>query len=191
MLLIVDFDRNYAFSDKIRFSTGYNGNFNRADYSYQNETTGYADVVKQNENRHSAYVSISLDAAKFSLQSGLRYEFSDIRLAHGYDTVNLYNFLLPAISALYKPGKKSSFRLTNRKSVTRPGINLLCRIRYTDDSYQQSVGNPNLKPAYTNRVEFTHRVQLSNSVYVSYRPYISFIKNDIRLVNLPVSDTLI
>jgi len=189
--LLLKVDYTYPFSEKIKLSAGYNGYFLKSDYSYNNVIADYADLVGYNENRQAAYSNLSWNAGKLNFQTGVRYELSDIHITHGFDTINQYNYLLPSVSILYKPGKKNTFRLNYRKSVTRPGVNQLSPISYKEDPYVQSIGNPKLKPAYIDRFEFTHRIQIGEPIYISYRPYISFIKNDIRLVNLTTSDTIL
>jgi outer membrane receptor protein involved in Fe transport len=97
---------------------------------------------------------------------------------------------LPFVSAQYKLGKKHTFRLNYRKSVTRPGVDQLSPTNYKDDTYTQSIGNPKLKVSYNNRIEFTHRIQLIGPLYVSYRPYVNFITNGIRQVTLAATDSI-
>jgi hypothetical protein len=189
--LILKVDYTYPISKEIKFSAGYNGNLLEADYSYKEKIAGYSDIINYNENRNSLYSNLSWNIGKVNFQTGVRYELSDVHIVHRYDTTNLYNALLPSFSAQYKLGKKNTLRLNYRKSVTRPTVNQLSPTSYKDDSYMQSTGNPELKPAYTNRIEFTHRIQLKEPMYLSYRPYINFIKNDIRQINTTTSDSVL
>ncbi|MFZ2784467.1 MAG: outer membrane beta-barrel family protein [Sediminibacterium sp.] len=188
---ILKVDYIYPFSEKLKLSTGYYGNFLHADYLYNNVMAGFADLISYDENRHAAYSNIAWTKGKFSFQTGLRYEFSDIHIIHGNNMTSQYDCLLPSASLQYSLGKKNSFRLNYRKSITRPGVNQLSPVNYKDDSFQQSIGNPDLTPAYANRIELTHRIQIKDQMYFSYKPYVAFIKNDIRLVNLPNSDSIL
>jgi len=189
--LILKVDYTYPFSEKIKLSAGYNGNLLRADFSYNDAIAEHSDLINYNENRHSIYSNLSWNMGKLNLQTGVRYEISDVHIVHGYDTANQYNSLLPSVSAQYKLGKNHTFRLSYRKSVTRPTVNQLSPTNYKDDSYMQSTGNPKLKPAFSDRLELTHRIQLFEPMYLSYRPYISFIRDDIRQVNLTTSDSVL
>jgi len=188
---ILKVDYTYPISEKLKLSTGYYGNFLHADYLYNNVIAGFADLINYKENRHAAYSNIAWTNGKFNFQTGLRTEFSNIHIIHGNNTTTQYNCWLPSASLQYNPGKKNSFRLNYRQSITRPGVNQLSPVNYKDDSFQQSVGNPDLKPAYANRIELTHRIQFKDQMYFSYKPYIAFIKNDIRLVNLTNSDSIL
>jgi len=98
--------------------------------------------------------------------------------------------LLPFASAQYKLGKKQTFRLNYRKSIRRPGMDQLSPFGFKDDNYTLSLGNPDLVPAYTNKIEFTHRIQLIGPMYISYRPYFSYINNGIKQINLPAVDAI-
>jgi iron complex outermembrane recepter protein len=187
---LIKVDYTYPFSDNLKLSAGYNGYFLKADYSYNN-LIDYTDLINYDDNKHAAYSNLSWNIGKLNFQTGARYEFSTIHITHGFDTTNHYNYLLPSVSVQYKPGKKSTFRLNYRKSVTRPEVSQLSPISYKDDPFLQSIGNPKLKPAIIDRMEFTHRIQIGESLYISYRPYISFIKNDIRLLNMATSDTVL
>ncbi len=189
--LILKADYRYPFSEKLKLSIGYNGNYQRSEYFYTNILVDYADRINYAENRHAAYSSLSFSASKFNFQTGLRYEYSDINIIFGNDVSKQYSTLLPSVSMQYQAGKKNSFRLNYRKSLTRPGINQLSPISYTEDSYQQTIGNRNLNPAFINRFELSHRIQIGEQSFLNDRPYFSFIKNDIRLVTLADSDSIL
>jgi outer membrane receptor protein involved in Fe transport len=189
--LILKVDHIYPISEKLKISSGYNGTFLWADYFYNNILHSFADQINYKEKRHSAYSNLAWNSGKINIQAGVRYEFSDVNIQHGYDTTNYYNYFLPSLSAQYKLGKKNIFRLSYRKSIIRPTVNQLSPTNYNEDSYLQSLGNPKLKPASIDRIELTHRIQIIESLYLNYKPYISFVKNDIKLINLTASDTLL
>lgn len=189
--LILKVDYTYPFSEKIKLTAGYNGNLLKADYSYNEKIASQYDIINYNENRNSLYSNISWNIWNINFQTGFRHELSDVRIVHGYDTKKQHHVLLPSLSTQYKLGEKNTLRLNYRKSVTRPTINQLSPMRYKADSYMQSSGNPELVPAYANKIELTHNIQLSDPMYLSYRPYISFIKNDIRQINTTTSDSVL
>jgi hypothetical protein len=188
---IVKVDYTYPFSEKVKLNAGYNGYILRTDYTYKNLLEAYSDVLNYDENRQAIYGNISWVAGNFSIQPGIRYEFSDIQLTHTYETTNKYDFLLPSLSALYKLGKNNALRLSYRKSITRPGVNQLSPINYKEDSYLQLIGNPDLAPGYGHRIEFNHRIQLGEPLYLSYKPYIVFLKNNIRLITQKTTDLIV
>ena len=184
-------DYTYPLTEKLILSTGYNWYHLNKDFIYNDLIAVYSDVTRYKENRQAAYISLSSNFGKFSVQSGFRYEYSKIHIRHVYDTVKSYNYILPSLNVSYKAGEKSVFRLNYRKSLGRPGINQLSPANYKDDSYSQSAGNPALNPSVNNRFELEHRIQFNKSMYVNYRPYISFLNDGIQQVNVLVSDSIL
>lgn len=184
-------DYTYPLTGKLLLSAGYNWYHLNKDFIFDDLIASYSDVTGYKENRQAAYISLSSNLGKLSVQSGLRYEYSKIHILHVYDTVKTYNYILPSLNVSYKAGEKSVFRLNYRKSLRRPGINQLSPANYKDDSYSQSTGNPALNPSVNNRFELEHRFQINKSTYVNYRPYISFLKDGIQQVNVLVSDSVL
>ncbi|MBN2396242.1 MAG: TonB-dependent receptor [Candidatus Atribacteria bacterium] len=184
-------DYTYPFLNKLLFSSGYNWYYLRKDYTYNDLVSAYRDFTNYEENRHSVYFNLSSNLGKLNIQTGIRYEFSNIKIIHVYDTVNRYNYFLPSIKANYRIDEKNILRFSYRKSLGRPAINQLSPANYTDDSYTQSKGNPTLKPSIKNHIELEHRIQFNKSMYVNYRPYLSLSKDGISQVNLIVSDSIL
>jgi hypothetical protein len=184
-------DYTYPLWNKLKLSTGYNLYYLHKDYTYNNIITSFTDVTELQENRHSVYLSLSSNLGKLNLQAGVRYEASNINIVHVYDTVNSNKYFLPSINANYKLDEKNILRFSYRKSLGRPGINQLSPANYSDDSYNQSTGNPNLLPSAKNRFEIEHRIQLNKSMYVNYKPYLSFAKDGISQVSYIVSDSIL
>lgn len=186
---MVRIDYTYPFSEKVKLSAGYNGNFIRSKYSYLESVTKFSDALQYKENRQVVYSGLSLTEGKLSIQIGSRYELSDINISHQNDTANQYNLWFPSASVQYRWGEKHTLRLNYRKSVIRPDVNQLSPIHYSEDLYSQYIGNPTLQPAFFHRFEFTHRIQASKKASISYMPYVTFIRNDIRQVVLPASNS--
>jgi outer membrane receptor protein involved in Fe transport len=184
-------DYSYPLMEKLILSTGYNWYHLNKDFIYDDLIAAYSDVTGYKENRQAAYISLSSNLGKLSVQAGLRYEYSKIHIRHVYDTIKTYNDILPSLNVSYKAGGKSIFRLNYRKSLGRPGIDQLSPANYKDDPYAQSAGNPALNPSASNRFELEHRLQFNKSIYVNYRPYISFLKDGIQQVNVLVSDSVL
>ncbi|MCW3789595.1 TonB-dependent receptor family protein [Plebeiibacterium sediminum] len=187
----VKIDYTYPLLNKLKLSTGYNWYYLHKDYIYSNITASFSDVTDFKESRHSFYLSLSSNLGKLNLQTGVRYEVSNINIVHVYDTINSTKYFLPSIKANYKLNEQNMLRFSYRKSLGRPGINHLSPANYSDDSYTQSKGNPGLMPSIKNRFEIEHRVQLNKSMYVNYKPYLSFTKDGISQVSYIVSDSIL
>ncbi len=183
-------DYNYPFTEKLKLSAGYNANLSRIKNSYDINSGELADEIRYNEDRHSAYSNLAWNVGNFNLQFGVRFESSFIHINHQTTSNGDYHCFLPFASVQYKLGKKQTFRLNYRKSINRPGMSQLSPFGYRDDAYTLSLGNPDLSPAYVNKIEFTHRIQLKGPMFVSYRPYINFSNNGISQINLPATDSI-
>jgi hypothetical protein len=188
---IMKVDYTYPISEKLKFSTGYSGNFLKSYYSYSNLTTDFSDMMAYQENRHAVYTNLSWANEKLSIQTGARYEYSEIQITYGNFTTTSYNSLLPSVVVQYKTGKRNTFRINYRESFLRPIVSQLSPVNYQEDQYLQTIGNMDLKPAYTHKFELTHNIQIGDQSYLSYRPYISFIKNDIRQINIMTNDSVL
>jgi len=188
--LMLKSDYTYPLTDKIKLSEGYQGYIMALKNSISDPMAPYADQVNYDENRHSVYSNISFSVGQLNLQTGLRYEFTDVHISHATEMKNQYGSLLPFVSGQYKLGKVQTFRLNYRLSIQRPSVFQLSPFDYKDDSYTLSVGNPDLTPAYSQRFELTHRIQLKAPMYISYRPYISFVSDGIRQISTTTDSVL-
>jgi outer membrane receptor protein involved in Fe transport len=183
-------DYTYPITDKLKLSLGYNSNISRIENSYENHNKVFDDIsttdaIKYNEDRYSAYSNLAWNISNFNIQGGVRFEASYLNIHYNNITNGNYNCFLPFASVQYKLGKKQTFRFNYRKSINRPGMGQISPFSYKNDNYTVEVGNPDLEPAYINKLEFTHRIQLMGPMYISYRPYFSFINKGIRPVYLP------
>lgn len=181
----------YPISENVKLSTGYNNYFLSRDYEYNNVASGFSDLIKYNEIRHAGYLNISSNIKKFNIQTGVRYENSNSDIVHLNDTVNRYGFLSPSITIGYKNNALGAIRCSYRRSIGRPGINQLSPAIYVNDSYTQTIGNPNLEPSLKNRFELEHRKQFKKAMYISYKPYLSFIKDGIKQVSFLKADSIV
>jgi outer membrane receptor protein involved in Fe transport len=181
--LIVKADYTCPLTEKIKVSGGYNLNLYKVKNTYNEAINAQNDGIRYNENRNSLYGNISWNIGQLNMQTGIRLESSAVKINHEYNTTKNYDCLLPFASIQYKPGKKQTLRLNYRKSVQRPGMYQLSPFNYDNDAYTETVGNANLDPSYTNKLEFTHRIQVTGPVYVSYKPYFSFTNNAIKQIS--------
>ena len=108
-----------------------------------------SDTFLYNEMNYAAYVSYSKDWDRWSLQTGLRAEYTDIK---GFSLLNNelnesnYIKLFPSIYILNHLNEKSSIYFNYKKRIYRPRYNELNPFRYYFNDNTYSTGNPNLKP---------------------------------------------
>ncbi|PKQ44047.1 outer membrane beta-barrel family protein [Confluentibacter flavum] len=108
-----------------------------------------SDTFLYDEINYAAYVSYSKDWEHWSLQTGLRAEYTDIS---GYSLLNNelnesdYIKMFPSIYILNHLNDHSSIYFNYKKRIYRPRYNELNPFRYYFNDNTYSTGNPNLKP---------------------------------------------
>lgn len=108
-----------------------------------------SDAFLYDEMNYAAYISYSKDWEHWSLQTGLRTEYTKI---NGYSLLNNqlnksdYIKLFPSLYILNHLNDNSSIYLNYKKRVYRPRYNELNPFKYYYNDYVYSTGNPQLKP---------------------------------------------
>ena len=130
---------------------------------------------KFNDHVYAAYTTYSFKLNRFSYQLGLRAESSNyignLYTLKGADStsfkVNYPLSLFPSAFITYKVNEKQDFQLNYSRRINRPNFfQLLPSYDFTDPQ-NPSVGNPGLKPEFTNSFE----VSYSNN----YKPNSTFL----------------
>jgi outer membrane receptor protein involved in Fe transport len=130
---------------------------------------------KFNDQVYAAYSTYSFKYNRFSYQLGLRVENSNytgnLYTLKGADStsfkVNYPLSLFPSAFVTYKVNDKQDFQLNYSRRINRPNFfQLLPSYDFTDPQ-NPSVGNPDLKPEFTNSFE----VSYSNN----YKPNSTFL----------------
>ncbi len=133
--------------------------------------SGSSNHFRYNEQIHAGYLSINKDFKYFSIQAGLRGEYTETR---GYQItsnslVNRNYFQLFPSMFLTKPlGKDNKAQFAYSRRIERPGYDDLNPFRLFRDPFLFYQGNPFLKP------ELTHTLQLSHSIKGRYITAISY-----------------
>lgn len=150
--------------------TAYTKTDNIADYfNTANGKTG-ADYEKSNhflyeENINALYLNMSREGKRFSLQAGLRYENT---VSNGHQLGNLikpdssfkrtYNSLFPTLYFSYKldTAGNNQLGLNYGRRIDRPYYQDLNPFFSPLDKFTYYVGNPFLKPSFTQSIELSH-----------------------------------
>jgi len=115
---------------------------------------------------YAAYTTITGKAGKFGYNLGLRAESSnyDGKMLSNDSSFNV-NFpfsFFPSAFVSYKVNDKSDVQLNYTRRINRPNFfQLMPFVDYTDP-LNLSVGNPGLKPEFTNSIEANYAVQFNN-----------------------------
>jgi iron complex outermembrane recepter protein len=124
------------------------------------------------ENINAAYVNISKEFKKLSVQLGLRAEQTNIMTYQVFDNVRMdssYLELFPSVFVHYKLTENNTIGLSMSRRIDRPGYGQLNPFRiFVDPSFYAS-GDPKLKPAFTWSYELSYtRKQLNITLAYSH-----------------------
>lgn len=147
--------------------------FTTNNLQYINDNTSSAGFVisprsssryKFNDQVFAAYSTYSFKYKKFSYQLGLRVESSNytgnLLKLDGTDSstfkVNFPLSIFPSAFITYKLTDKQDLQLNYSRRVNRPNFFQLLPVYDFTDPQNPSVGNPGLKPEFTNSLEFSY-----------------------------------
>jgi len=127
------------------------------------------------ENIYAAYVNWVHERTKYTVEAGLRTEhttvFYDMDEGNIYYTQNDdYNYfkLFPNIRLSYKFNENNRVSLFYNQRIDRPGEPELRMYAKSDDHELVKVGNPYLRPQYTQSAEIGYRTNWENgSIFLS------------------------
>jgi outer membrane receptor protein involved in Fe transport len=147
------------------WKTSYVQTENKANY-YLNGYTDYGktNYFDYNENINAAYVSLNKQITKkWGLQTGLRFENTNYKgHQHGNPEKGdssfkrTYNSWFPTVYLSYGADKNNQFGLSYGRRIDRPGYQSLNPFLFYIDPFTYEVGNPYLRPQFSNNYELTH-----------------------------------
>lgn len=129
------------------------------------ETQGLDDIsssqhLKLTEQVGAAYITLEKSWAKFALEAGGRYEYSQTKVLSATNRENdvdrHFSNLFPRLDLSYDFNEKNSLSLNYSSSISRPGYSELNPNIMYEDSYTYVRGNPYLKPAYTHDLSLSY-----------------------------------
>lgn len=139
---------------------------NRSDnrFRYRQQEVFYEDPDISNafdysEKVQAAYISGTRSLGKWSLQAGLRGEFtqtSGYSRNLGQTNNNRYFNLFPTAYIQYQLSEKHSWNLNYSRRISRPGYRSLDPYRAYATLYHYNQGNPFLRPSFNNNIELAY-----------------------------------
>ncbi len=143
-----------------------NGTNNQFTYSYSNLTGKYDLTVDSLSNQFKQVITINNPAArisysnkkiKYNFGSGFGFTHFDL-LDKTFDKDYIRNYInfFPAANFTYSYKANHSLRFNYSGSTRQPTLNQLQPLRNNNDYYNQTIGNPNLKPSFTNSFNLSH-----------------------------------
>lgn len=123
------------------------------------------------ENIYALYGNYVLEKSAYNIEAGLRTEYTSV--FYNMDPANIYyeendayNYLglFPSLRLSYKPGHMHRFSAFYNRRIDRPGEPELRIFAKSDDHELLKVGNPYLRPQYTQSFELAYRLKWSSGM---------------------------
>ena len=108
-------------------------------------------------NKPSIRISFSDKKIKFSFGSGFgftQFDLNDNTLNKDY--VRNYTNFFPSANFNYTYKSQHNIRIGYNGNTSQPSINQLQPLRNNSDYFNQYIGNPQLKPSFTNSINISH-----------------------------------
>jgi outer membrane receptor protein involved in Fe transport len=137
------------------------------------------------EQIDAAYINFSQQLGKFSLQAGLRGEYTwseGKQMTTGEVNDTSYFNLFPTLFVNWQASEKQTLGLSYSRRLSRPSYRQLNPFEIMIDAYSFTAGNPDLTPAYT------HNVQLSFSLAQNLMAIIGYSNTTDLIMLTPVYD---
>jgi len=142
------------------------GTNNQLTYSYSNFTGKYDLVIDSLSNQFKQAITVNRPGLKINYGGKkLKYNFGSafgfthfdlIDKSYDKDYVRNYTNFFPSASLTYNYKSNHSLRINYNGSTNQPSIDQLQPLRNNNDYYNQYVGNPDLKPSFTNSFRLSH-----------------------------------
>jgi Outer membrane protein beta-barrel family/Carboxypeptidase regulatory-like domain len=163
------------YSLELGYELSYNkGKNNQVTYTYSPVSGKYDQAVDSltNDftqsimiNKPSMRISYSDKKIKFSFGSGFGFTQFDLKdNTMNKDYVRNYTNFFPSANFNYTYKSQHNFRIGYNGNTSQPSISQLQPLRNNNDYFNQYIGNPELKPSFT------------NSIYISHNTY-NFLKD--------------
>ncbi len=182
-------DYTYTFNKKWNMEAGlkYSSIVTNNHFDFFNDNTDVpildknkSDEFKYTENTSAAYVSANGTLGKFSIEAGLRGEYTHTK---GYsitlDSVNKNNYfkLFPTLFLTYTLSKDNELNVYYSNRISRPDYWRLNPFKYYTSPYTYLEGNPALKPSYIQNVELGYTYKQQYNFTLFYRETDGYFSN--------------
>ncbi len=136
---------------------------------------------KFNDVVYAGYASYTQQVNNFSFMGGLRLESSEYNgtlITKNQSFSNQFPLsLFPSVFLTQKLSKKEDLQLNYSRKINRPNFFQIIPFIDFSDSLNLTIGNPNLKPDFTNLVEVTYSNQYATGHSLLASAYGKYTKN--------------
>ncbi|MFN3755614.1 MAG: TonB-dependent receptor domain-containing protein [Flavobacterium sp.] len=157
--LIINADFVLPVGETAKWELGLESRFDGTNNEFDRNFTAFSDF-EYKRNIQSAYANFGKQSGAWSYQLGVRLEnyiaealFNQVDETPGTFKDEIFTFY-PSAFLTYEASEKNSFNLSYSRRVDRPSIGQVNPIRDWASPTIDQVGNPELRPQFTNSVEF-------------------------------------
>lgn len=165
-------DHTLRFPKELKLESGLKSSHistdNTASYFYRDGTEWKEDLGKTNhflytENIHALYSNVEKKAGRWTLQAGLRYEYTDYKanqlgnsLQKDSSFSRKYNSIFPTASVNVEADSVHQFMFSAGRRIDRPAFQKLNPFLFIINKYTYQQGNSFIRPQYTWNMELSH-----------------------------------
>lgn len=187
----------FGAKDIIRTASSDYNYFSAADASLSYvpvSSTDLSNNFNYRQNVASGYVSYTLQLFKdYTLRAGARYEYTSIDAnfeTGSAVTIPNYGVFVPSLNLARKLNNGDMIKFGFTRRIQRPSLQFLNPSIQASDPLDVTVGNPILKPEYTNSYELGYNTNIkSNNLNIS--AFMRNTNNAIQTVRTTSADTII
>lgn len=153
ILLGYQFGYNYGTNDQLTYT------YSPVSGKYDKVVDSLSNQFRQNIYQHVPSLKINFLNKKFRVNVGSGFGITQFNLEDlTFDKNYLRNYVnfFPSANLTYTYKLNRSIRLNYRGNTTQPTVNQLQPLRNNNDYFNQYIGNPNLKPSFTNNFDLSH-----------------------------------
>jgi Outer membrane receptor proteins, mostly Fe transport len=174
-----------------KIETGYQFYYQQMSYFFNINDQESTNLFDYTELRNSIYGGITYNLKKLGMQVMLRVENSHIKA----DSVTRPNYscFLPTVNLQYKFSASHNLKFTYNRRINRPGIYDMDPYYKTDQYYNITQGNPNLKPDYRDRLQLTYTWNFGSnyfSPYIYKEYFTNKLGSEYLVINSPLTNSL-
>ena len=160
-----------AYSDFMRLDDFGDGNY------VESENSVVTNNLNYNQNVMAGYLAYTINLQKgYSVKAGTRYEYTNIDAYSQTDDdieIPSYGVFVPSVNVSKKLTSGTMLKAAYNRRIQRPSIQFLNPNPQNPNQLNISIGNPELRPEYTNNYEFSYNTYIKGTSL----NFTSFIRN--------------
>ncbi|WP_373058930.1 outer membrane beta-barrel protein [Zunongwangia sp. H14] len=183
--LITNVDYVNPLNEKTKLEMGLEARLLDTDNDYNTTNANFQDSNYQyNRDIYSFYTTYGQNFEKWSYQVGARLENFQVDAIYNGDKVfeDDYLTIYPSGFLSHTPDEKNTYQLSYSRRVDRPGFGQVNPIREVSSPRLTVTGNPELRPQFTNSVEFNYTRNFINKGSITGGVFFRNINDEINQV---------